>query len=269
MPVVNTPTTDRLALVALSPDLHTAAAGLARDLGLRQLADATEAKTCTDAEALLLVGPQGVAIQLTGQRAPGPVSVDFGAAGMRHRRAGGQNELLGRAVGIGKKPELQVVDATAGLGRDSFVLADLGARVLLCERNPLIAALLRSGLQLASEQEDPWLRAVVERMQLRETDARGLPAEVLAGTDVIYLDPMFPQRDKQAAVKKEMALFQLLLGSGDDSADGLLQWALQQAVARVVVKRPRKAPPLGERKPSHVLSGKSVRFDVYTLGSFA
>ncbi|MFV8820039.1 class I SAM-dependent methyltransferase [Haliea sp. E17] len=258
-----------IAICALQAELEAQAAHLAAQLGLPQLPTATHAKNCKAARALLLLGPSSLSLQLTGSPAPGPVTVDFGAAGMRHRRSGGHNELLGRAIGVHKKPALRVLDATAGLGRDAFVLADLGARVELCERNPVIAALLRSGLQAAGEQGDPWLGAVTARMQLREVDARSLPVEALEGIDVIYLDPMFPQRDKHAAVKKEMTLFQLLLGSGDDSGDSLLAWALQQAVARVVVKRPRKAPPLGGRKPSHLLSGKSVRFDVYTLGSFA
>jgi 16S rRNA (guanine1516-N2)-methyltransferase len=75
---------------------------------------------------------------------------------------------------------------------------------------------------------------------------------------------MFPDRDKRARVKKEMALFHDLLGAGDD-ADELLKWALQQDVARVVVKRPPKAPELAGRKPSHIISGKAVRYDVYVM----
>ncbi len=257
-----------LGVSAQSPEQHAEAAALAQALSLPLLADATSAKYCGEASALLQVSPQPLALQLTGSGAPGPVSVDFGASGMRHRRAAGHNELLGRAIGVGKKTPLRVLDATAGLGRDAFVLADLGAELRLCERNPVIAAMLRSGLQVAARSDDSWLQAVVGRMHLQEGDAMTLDCGALAGIDVIYLDPMFPQRDKKAAVKKEMAVFQLLLGSGDDSADALLAWALAQAVARVVVKRPRKAAPLAGRAPSHELAGKAVRFDVYALGPF-
>ena len=92
-----------------------------------------------------------------------------------------------------------------------------------------------------------------------------LAESFLAGVDVICLDPMFPQRDKSAAVKKEMVLFQALLetDASPDAADQLLAWALLQDVARVVVKRPVRAPHLGETQPSHAVSGKAVRFDVY------
>jgi 16S rRNA (guanine1516-N2)-methyltransferase len=76
---------------------------------------------------------------------------------------------------------------------------------------------------------------------------------------------MFPARTKTAAVKKEMALFQLLLehSANAQDADELLLWALRQDTARVVVKRPAKAPQLAGIAPSHAISGKSVRYDIY------
>jgi 16S rRNA (guanine1516-N2)-methyltransferase len=168
---------------------------------------------------------------------------------------------------LGRAPEraLQVLDATAGLGVDSFVLADMGCQVLLCERSPLIAALLRSGMRAAAGADDPWLQSVLPRMRLHEGDVRQLGQAEFAPVDVIYLDPMFPERRKSAAVKKEMALLQDLLEQAVDpqDADALLVWAQQQDVARVVVKRPAKAPVLAAMRPSHVIQGKSIRYDVY------
>ena len=134
----------------------------------------------------------------------------------------------------------------------------------MCERNALIHTLLADGLTRALESDDAWLRQVAARMQLRQGDAARLALED-GDCDVICLDPMFPQRDKSAAVKKEMALFQHLLE--DAPADGaeLLAWALAQPVARVVVKRPTKAPSLGGLEPSHSIKGKAVRYDVHVL----
>jgi 16S rRNA (guanine1516-N2)-methyltransferase len=87
---------------------------------------------------------------------------------------------------------------------------------------------------------------------------------------VIYLDPMFPERSKQAAVKADLALLQdVLQEQQQDDATALLGWALQQDVARVVVKRPLRAPDLGGRAPSHTLRGKAVRFDVHVLRGLA
>lgn len=258
---------------------------LSRELGLPLLPPGTDAGGWVGHDAVLLVGEAGISLQQTrpvgaagrksrrltppgrapGQLMPGPVTVDFGSAAMRHRRRAGQNELLGRAVGVSGRPGLEVLDATAGLGRDGFILADMGCVVTLCERQPVIAAMLGRAMQLALASGDAWLEQVVARMRLYAGDARTLAADSIGDTQVIYLDPMFPERDKSAAVKKEMALFQLLLeneSAGQDDEE-LLYWAMQQDVARVVVKRPPRAPSLGGQKPSHQLAGKAVRFDVY------
>ena len=246
-----------------------AAAALAAKLQLPQLPMATDPRRCDSADALLQVFVSGLALQITGKKAPGPVTVDFGAASMRHRRGAGHNELLGRAVGVGKKGALTVLDATAGLGRDSFVLADLGVKVTCVERNPIAAVMLKSGLEIAQSSADQWLCTTASRMQLVAGDATKLGADSLVDTDVIYLDPMFPQRDKSAAVKKEMALFQLLLQHQEGSNEALLDWALDCPVARVVVKRPPKAPPLGAKTPSHSIKGKAVRYDVHVLAGLS
>ena len=262
-----------VCMIAVQPTVaaaKTAASALAIQLGL-PLLDSAAAVDENRFTALLLVSPDTLALRAPGRAAPNPVAVDFGAGAMRHRRRGGQNELLGRAVGVGKKVPLRVLDATAGLGRDSFVLADLGCDVTLAEREPVVAALLRSGLRRAQGSDELWLRAVAGRMTLVEGDARQLGAEVLQSHDVIYLDPMFPPRDKSAAVKKEMALFQILFShaaAGDDAA-ALLAWALQAPVARIVVKRPLKAAPLNGRPPSHTIRGKAVRYDVYVVAALA
>ena len=259
----------RLAISPRNEDALPEAQRLATELDLELCPPGTSPRDCQLARALLLVDVGGLALQLCGRRMPGPVSVDFGSERMRHRRGAGHNELLGRAVGIGRKSQLQVADVTAGLGRDGFVLADLGARVLLCERHPVVAALLHSGLLSAQGSADDWLAGVAARISLFPGDARSLPAADIAAVDVIYLDPMFPQRDKAAAVKKEMALFQYLLEDEPADEDALLHWALASPVARVVVKRPLKAPCLADISPSHSIRGKAVRYDVHVLSALA
>ncbi len=255
----------QMALVAATAVDEKCAAELALRLGLPLLATGVDPICITQVCAVLVVNGQSLCLQQTGKGAPGPVVVDFGSASMRYRSRSGTSELLGKAVGRGKKSLLRILDATAGLGRDAFVLADLGCEVELCEREPVIVELLRAGLHIASVHDDPWLAGVVQRMRLYPGDARQIVAPRLQGVDVIYLDPMFPARAKSAAVKKEMALFQLLLEHSADQQDAgaLLLWALRQDTARVVVKRPAKAPQLAGMAPSHCISGKSVRYDVY------
>jgi 16S rRNA (guanine1516-N2)-methyltransferase len=254
-----------LAVLAATTADEDCAAQLALRLGLPLLATGIDPANCASPDTLVLVRGRTLSLQQTGKGAPGPVAVDFGGARVRHRSRFGASELLGKAVGRGKKSPLRVLDATAGVGRDAFVLADLGCEVDLCEREPVIAELLRAGLDCARCEGDSWLAGVVRRMHLYPGDARRVTAAHMQSVDVIYLDPMFPPRGKSAAVKKEMALFQRLLEPATDpqDADTLLLWALQQNTARVVVKRPAKASHLAGQVPSHSVSGKTVRYDVY------
>jgi len=211
----------------------------------------------------------GLALQCCGPGAPGPVPVAFDDPALRHRRRGGHNELLGRAVGWRRERAPTVLDATAGFGRDAFILADLGCAVRLCERHPAMAELLQWALAQAADA-DPWLVEVTGRMSFVGGDATLLPPTELVGVDVIYLDPMFPTA-RRALPGKEMQVLQTLLGSPPGAPDeddrALLAWGLAQPVARVAVKRPRKAPPLPGPPPGFVLRGRSVRFDVYPLRS--
>ena len=203
----------------------------------------------------LVVGEASAWLELDGVR----VAVQFDSAAMQHRRKGGHNEILGRAVGLKADRKPLIWDATGGLGRDAFVLADLGCEVMLCERVPVLAWLLDQAVQAAAVSGVDQVRAAAERMCLLAADSKTQRAP--AGT-VIYLDPMFPERKKAAAVKKESAMLQHLVDQADDS-EALWQWAWDQPVERIVVKRPLRAPILGNIRPAHTLKGKSVRFDVF------
>ncbi|EAR10493.1 class I SAM-dependent methyltransferase [Reinekea blandensis] len=194
-----------------------------------------------------------------------PVVVDFlsGAASFRREHGGGTGQLVAKAVGLKKRRDLSVWDATAGLGRDAYVLASLGANVCLFERHPVVQALLQDGLYRLSLSAEPALMEIYDRMTLVTEGMPSSANDVSVPPEVIYLDPMFPERSKSAKVKKEMALFHDLVGT-DPDADDLLEPALDLAEYRVVVKRPKGAPELAGRKPSLSLAGKSSRFDIYT-----
>ncbi|MCC7507981.1 MAG: class I SAM-dependent methyltransferase [Planctomycetes bacterium] len=186
--------------------------------------------------------------------APGPICADFESQAAENRRKAGRGLLLAKAIGVKPGQQLSVLDATAGLGRDSYALAALNCVVTAVERSPVVAALLRDALYRSSQ--DP----AAARISLLLADAR--EQMQTARYDVVYLDPMFPDRRKSAKVKKEMQYMQDLLGHED--GNDLLEPALQAATRRVVVKRPVHAPPLpSAAKPTHVHKGKSVRFDVY------
>ena len=243
-----------ITLQALEPVYQPALAVWAERLGLQAQADADFA---------LQLGAEGLQFVELGPQAPGAVRVDFVEGAVAHRRlfGGGTGQMIAKAVGVQPGVRPQVLDATAGLGRDAFVLASLGCSMTLIERQPLIAALLEDGLARARQSAE--VAPIAAQMRLLQGNAiELLSAWADEAPQVIYLDPMFPHRDKSALVKKEMRLFRPLVGD-DLDAPALLAAALALASHRVVVKRPRKAPCIEGAKPSYVLEGKSSRYDIY------
>jgi 16S rRNA (guanine1516-N2)-methyltransferase len=216
-----------------------------------------------EAEFALQLGEEGLQLAELGPQAPGPVRVDFVEGAVAHRRlyGGGSGQMIAKAVGVQPGVRPGVLDATAGLGRDAFVLASLGCAVIMSERQPIIAALLEDGLARAAR--DAEVAPIAAQMRLLQGNAIELMRDWQGEPpQVIYLDPMFPHRDKSALVKKEMRLFRPLVGD-DLDAPALLEAALALASHRVVVKRPRKAPIIEGAKPSYALEGKSSRYDIY------
>ncbi|SSY80940.1 class I SAM-dependent methyltransferase [Alysiella crassa] len=193
----------------------------------------------------------------------GRVCVDFAGGAAHYRRTKGGGELIGKAVNHTSQPT--VWDATGGLGRDSFVLASLGLQVRTFERHAAVFALLIDGVARAFRQ--PEIAEIVQNIQLIHGNAADLFTEHAAQfgkPDVVYLDPMYPERQKSAAVKKEMAYFHELVGQPQCNDDEQLFTAARTvAKKRVVVKRPRLGEFLCGVKPAYQYEGKSTRFDVY------
>ncbi len=260
-----TPPAATLAVAGSALADHTALKSLALELDLPYLGTCDPRRV--DAFPYLLFGDdQGLGLQATGKGAPGPVRAEFatGKAGYRLEHGGGSGQLVAKAVGLQKtRQPLDILDATAGLGQDAFVLAGLGCRVTLLERSAVVHALLADGLARACLNAA--IAPVVARMSLSHADsARWLEQAEGPVADVIYLDPIFPHRDKSALVKKEMRLFRDLVGA-DEDAGGLLAAALAKARYRVVVKRPRKAPALAGPEPAARVEGKTSRYDIYPI----
>lgn len=192
----------------------------------------------------------------------GTVSIDFVGGKAAHRRqfGGGRGQTLAKAIGLKSGITPSVLDTTAGLGRDAFVLASLGCEVTLLERAPITHALLADGLARASLDADTL--NIAERMLLHNVSGIDYLSSASNTSDVIYLDPMYPHREKSALVKKEMRIFRELVGD-DMDADELLKAALDAKPARVVVKRPKGAPHLNQHKPSATVESKNTRYDIY------
>jgi 16S rRNA (guanine1516-N2)-methyltransferase len=259
-----------LPVICNSEPSYKLAAALAHKLQQPLLLN-VDPETIADTEFVLQCDEQGIALQQTGRKAPGAIKAEFTEGAVDHRRkfGGGKGQMIARAVGVKAGVYPHVLDATAGLGKDAFVLATLGCKVQLLERSPVVHALLDDGLSRArsfAEAEDRELLATLSRMELLASDSRDYLQAMKADEypDVVYLDPMFPDRQKTADVKKEMRAFHSLVGKDEDAGD-LLDLALSRAHYRVVVKRPRKSPTLNQKVPSYQLEGKSSRYDIYTL----
>lgn len=263
----------RLCFPADDPLLAASAAGLAATLGLEPVA-VDERKALlpgrhdpVEGQApVLWLDADGLALQAIAKPLPAPVRVDFASDAMRWRTAGGgAGEAVVRACGVKAGQRIRVLDATAGLGRDSWLLAHVGAEVVCCERSPVIQALLRDGLARAALE--PACAATVARLTLHEGSSLALLRELAAlpaaeRPETVYLDPMFPHREKSALVRLDMRIFRDIVGE-DQDADALLAAARAVATRRVVVKRPRHAPDLAGVAPHQRMEGQSSRFDLY------
>lgn len=220
----------------------------------------------------LVVDECGLSLQATGKKAAGPILVDFAHGANAHRRqfGGGKGQMIAKAVGIKGVYRPHVLDVTAGLGQDGFVLATLGCEMTWVERSPIVYQLLADGFARAELTADPSFQAIMAKIRLHHAHSIDYLYQLTEPVDVIYLDPMFPERKSKAEVNKSMKAFHSLVGEDDDAGE-LLQAALEKVIYRVVVKRPRKAPTLNEQYPllalpevSVTFEGKSTRFDVYT-----
>ncbi len=191
--------------------------------------------------------------------------VDFirGKNGYRHTRNLTIKQSLARAAGI--KPGVRpfVLDATAGLGSDSFVLACLGCTVHMFERSPILHALLEDGLNRAAQH--PKTKNIIQKqMHLFHEDAASYLQKTSSVYDTIYLDPMYPHRPGTALNRQSMRIIRDLVGNDEDSSS-LLEIACMKAKKRVAVKRPKGAEHLDQRTPSFMIKTKNSRYDIYLM----
>lgn len=201
------------------------------------------------------------------------INCDFARSIRRIKGGNLGRELLVKAAKI-QDTRVSVplaIDATAGLGEDSLLFAATGFRVKMFEKNAMIAALLRDGLKRVKEfGGEKILFDAVSRMELVEGDSVYAMREMANRTseqddiaerpDVILLDPMFPEKQKNSLTKKKLQLLQMLEEPCEDE-DALLDAAMALEPRRIIIKRPLKGPYLAGRKPTYSLEGKTVRID--------
>ncbi len=236
-----------------------AESALSNTLGLPLISSAELAPG--NPEFYLCYTETGLSLNANDARVSGAVVVDFDSKKLTRRAGDGlRQQNLIKAVGLKKRQTLRVLDATAGLGSDGFLLARAGCEVRLLERNAVVHSLLEDGMQRGLKGSAA-TRDAVSRMQLTRADFVQAAAQ-LDSYQVIVIDPMYPLRPKSAKSKQSMQLLQRLLGETAD-APGILQLALHKATERVVVKRAKQSPSYTGLSPDVSFKGSSSRFDVY------
>lgn len=220
----------------------------------KQLAEQLKLVIDNQAKQQLLVTQDKLCLKIAGFL---PQFADFASKTWQKRRDAGKTQGLVKACK--PVPGLKIIDATAGWGRDAAILASFGAQVLMLERQPIIAALLADGLRRQDEHSKKVLQ-----LQLKQVDANQYLATLLPEEypDIIYIDPMHPQRQKAALVKKDMQALQQLIGV-DTDALALLELARSKVKKKVVVKWPQALASL--LPPTTSFPGKTVRFDCYEI----
>lgn len=183
--------------------------------------------------------------------------------GMLHRVSDGRlaHEMLVRAAKT-TETDLKGIDATAGMGEDAFLLAAYGYDMTLYEQNPVVAVLLKDALRRA--KKNPQLKEIAGRMKLVEGNSVEELKTRVDAVDLIYLDPMFPGRQKSGLINKKLQLIQKLEPPCSDEVE-LFEAAIQAKPSKIIVKRPLKSPFLAGKNPTYELKGKAIRYDCYAL----
>lgn len=208
---------------------------------------------------VLRFGEDGCDLSGNGMR----LRADFTSMMKRLKKSNLEREFLVRAVRIkGLGRPLSVVDATAGLGEDSMLLAASGSRVHMFEYNPVIAALLKDALDRAAE--NPELAEAAANITFSGEDSIAALPKLGYEPDVVVLDPMFPERQKSALIKKKFQLLQQLEIPCAEEKE-LLDAAFKAHPRKIVIKRPLKGPYLAGVRPGYSLTGKAVRYDCIVI----
>jgi len=169
---------------------------------------------------------------------------------------------MGRTRGL-------VIDATAGLGGDAFLVAASGFDVIAIERNATLAQLLADAVARTRESASRAHRAAAQRIEVVHADSIAALADtspdlawVRQRPAGVLMDPMYPVDPSATALPaKPIRTVRALVGDDADQR-ALFDAARTCMPGRIVVKRPLSALPLVPGPDLH-FAGKLARLDVY------
>ena len=242
-----------MAIITKDAKYLPRAQALSRKLGIPFFDEKTQKRffLCVDERLSLEVND--------GEKA-GSLSIDYSSGAINFRRLSGKQLLLKAVGGSGKN----VLDSTAGLGRDAFILASFGCKVRAIEKSPIIGELVLDAL--ARCQSDERLKKISGRLEFFVGESLGFIKTLAVNSfDTLYIDPMYPEKKKTALPKKEMIVLQKFFGTEPEEVN--LQEIFEEGAKkfrRIVVKRPIKGPELFPGVKVK-FRGSTTRFDVYVF----
>ena len=190
--MINGNYTSAIAVQAATLDQHAWAQALADKLKIPLVQQET-----SEFQYLLICSARSITLKLTDKNGPGPIMVNFAGSTMEYRlrHGGGRSQALARAIGLKKGLQPTVIDATAGLGRDGFIMAHLGCHVHMFERSPILAVMLEDGLKKARQADKT--PETLSRILFTGADSKEFlqKLKLQDRPEVIYLDPMYPVPD--------------------------------------------------------------------------
>lgn len=217
----------------------------------------------SNSDFALFFDDEKISLRSTKNRNWLPFYIDFSSQEITRRlKQLNFNQELIKAIGIKNNYTPKILDTTAGLGRDSFMLASLGSKITLLERNEVIFTLLNNAIERAKKHQN--LKKIINNMNLINIDSIDFLKNNKEDYDIIYIDPMFPKSKKTRLVKKDMQIFREIAGDDLDS-ENLLKLSISKKVKRVVVKRMLKSEYIGNIKPNFEIKGTTTRFDIYSI----
>lgn len=195
-----------------------------------------------------------------------PILVDFlDPALKKYLGHMSKKNIFGKALALKHDPT-QLIDLTAGFGKDSFVVSKFFSKVIWVERNPIVYFLLQDGLkrllieypnltdkfELVLSESSDFLKTLkdknsnlIEKQSLQES--------------VIYFDFMFT--DKKSKSNKDMIFLKHITAFDNPiNIEDYLVESTQAQPLRTVLKAKSYS---GVLKPEQIYDGQQVKYFVF------
>ena len=166
--------------------------------------------------------------------------------------------LLKKAIGWQSTSQKHILDTTGGLGHDAFILALLGQKITVLEKNTGLCILIEEALNNLPKLS--YFNNARNNISIINKDSRAFLRSA-EHFDVIYIDPMF-NSDKKLKRSKQMEFLANYLAEFDDPSIDFYQTKFK----RIVIKKEFRSSSGIKDDPAISFKGASIKYDVYLKG---